>query len=206
MRKLVLIAAMLMASASAHAGGFSFKVEGQQVRINIPRGRSSLSCINVAAPGWASDKFEEKETPRRPRASHHRDRACRRHRRPRRRLPRRTGARAGGCRARTGRRAADIVENNGFMLPRPLPTADACRFCAVPDCAGTFPAAGPSAPARVQVAAAPAAAPAGVQTSTSPLGVWLSEEGRQAASSRIATAISAATPLTPRPAPTAPRS
>ena len=60
MRKLVLIAAMLMASASAHAGGFSFNVEGQQVRINIPRGCSSLSCINVTAPGL-SDKFKDKE-------------------------------------------------------------------------------------------------------------------------------------------------
>src|SRR5687767_10522471 len=47
MRKLVLIAAMLMASASAHAGNFSFNVEGQKVQVQIPRGCSSLSCINI---------------------------------------------------------------------------------------------------------------------------------------------------------------
>lgn len=60
MRKLVLIAAMLMASASAHAGSFSFKVEGQNVRVHIPRGCASLSCINVSAPGL-SDKFKDKD-------------------------------------------------------------------------------------------------------------------------------------------------
>jgi uncharacterized protein (DUF2147 family) len=61
MRKLVLIAAMLMASASAHAGGFSFNVEGQKVQIQIPRGCSSLSCINVTAPGL-TDKLNKDDT------------------------------------------------------------------------------------------------------------------------------------------------
>ena len=61
MRKLVLIAAMmLMASASAHAGGYSFNVQGQKVRINIPRGCASLNCINVSAPGL-EEKFRNRD-------------------------------------------------------------------------------------------------------------------------------------------------
>jgi uncharacterized protein (DUF2147 family) len=61
MRKFVVIAALLMASASAaQAGSFSFNVEGQKVRVQIPRGCSSLSCINVSAPGLA-DKFKNKD-------------------------------------------------------------------------------------------------------------------------------------------------
>jgi len=51
MRKLVLIAAMLMASASAQAGNsFSFSIEGHKVRVNIPRNCASLSCISISAP------------------------------------------------------------------------------------------------------------------------------------------------------------
>ena len=60
MRKLVLIAAMLMASASAHAGGFNLNIEGHKVQVKIPRGCSSLSCINVSAP-TITDKFKDKE-------------------------------------------------------------------------------------------------------------------------------------------------
>lgn len=61
MRKLVLIAAMLMASASAQAGNsFSFNVEGHKVRVNIPRNCASLSCISVSAP-TIIEKFKDKD-------------------------------------------------------------------------------------------------------------------------------------------------
>src|SRR4051794_6896495 len=51
MKKLFVLAALLMATTSAHAGGFSFQIDGQRVRIEAPRGCASLSCISVAAPG-----------------------------------------------------------------------------------------------------------------------------------------------------------
>jgi uncharacterized protein (DUF2147 family) len=60
MRKLVLIAAMLLATSSAYAGGYSFNVQGQKVRVNIPRGCASLNCINVSAPGL-EEKFKNKD-------------------------------------------------------------------------------------------------------------------------------------------------
>ena len=54
MKKLVTIAALLMATATAaHAGsGISFQIDGQRVRIDAPRGCNALSCIRIQAPGY----------------------------------------------------------------------------------------------------------------------------------------------------------
>jgi uncharacterized protein (DUF2147 family) len=178
MRKLVLIAAMLMASASAHAGGFSFNVEGQQVRINIPRGCSSLSCINVSAPGL-SDKFKDKE-----------DTAS---------TPAPTTATAPA--AAPAPAPAPQVAAPAPTAPAPAPatapqTSSKVTVLTAPEAASTpAPAvSAPSltapeasvqpapAPAPVQVAAAPAPAavpappPAAVRTATTPIGVWMSEK------------------------------
>jgi uncharacterized protein (DUF2147 family) len=46
-------AALLMASGAAHAGGFSFEVDGQKIHIDAPRNCSSLSCISVTTNGSA---------------------------------------------------------------------------------------------------------------------------------------------------------
>ena len=55
MRKLYFAAAtaLLLATTSAQAGnGVSFEIDGQRVRIESPRGCSSLSCITISAPGY----------------------------------------------------------------------------------------------------------------------------------------------------------
>jgi uncharacterized protein (DUF2147 family) len=52
MKKLYILAALLLATTSAHAGGFSFQIEGQRVTIDAPRGCASLSCVNITAPGF----------------------------------------------------------------------------------------------------------------------------------------------------------
>jgi len=52
MKKLYILAALLMAATSAHAGGISFQVEGKRVTVDVPRGCTSLSCINITAPGF----------------------------------------------------------------------------------------------------------------------------------------------------------
>jgi uncharacterized protein (DUF2147 family) len=59
MKKLYLIAALLLATTSAHAGGnaISFQIEGQRIRIEAPRNCSSLDCIKVTAPGLSGSKF-----------------------------------------------------------------------------------------------------------------------------------------------------
>jgi uncharacterized protein (DUF2147 family) len=178
MRKLVLIAAMLLASASAHAGGYSFNVEGQKVRINIPRGCASLNCINVSAPGLA-DKFKTKDedTSSTPASST-------------------TATAPAAAPAPTVSYAAPAAP-----APAPAPAAASASQGAPKITVLTAPeAASPTtsttsaptlsapevslqpAPAPVQVAAVPApeavpapAAPV-VAASNSPLGVWMSEK------------------------------
>ena len=52
MKKFYILAALLLATTSAHAGGISFQIEGKRVTIDAPRGCTSLSCINITAPGF----------------------------------------------------------------------------------------------------------------------------------------------------------
>ncbi|OKO67042.1 hypothetical protein AC628_40465, partial [Bradyrhizobium sp. NAS96.2] len=54
MKKLVAIAALLMATTSAHAGGtgITFEIDGQRVHVEAPRNCSALSCIRISAPGY----------------------------------------------------------------------------------------------------------------------------------------------------------
>jgi hypothetical protein len=56
MKKLYILAALLMATTSAHAGGISFEIEGQRVRIEAPRNCDSLSCLKITAPGFKGFK------------------------------------------------------------------------------------------------------------------------------------------------------
>jgi uncharacterized protein (DUF2147 family) len=52
MKKFYILAALLLATTSAHAGGISFQYEGKRVTIDAPRGCASLSCISITAPGF----------------------------------------------------------------------------------------------------------------------------------------------------------
>ncbi len=57
MKKLIVLAALFMATTSAHAGnGISFEIEGQKIRIEAPRNCNSLSCIRISAPGFKGFK------------------------------------------------------------------------------------------------------------------------------------------------------
>ena len=56
MKKLYILAALLLATTSAQAGGISFQFEGQRINIEAPRGCNSLSCINITAPGFKGFK------------------------------------------------------------------------------------------------------------------------------------------------------
>jgi uncharacterized protein (DUF2147 family) len=54
MRKLYIIAALLMATTSAHAGnGISFQINGERIRVEAPRNCNALSCIRITAPGYS---------------------------------------------------------------------------------------------------------------------------------------------------------
>jgi uncharacterized protein (DUF2147 family) len=58
MKKLYIIAALLTASTAAHAGNsISFDIEGHHIQVAVPRNCSSLSCLQVSAPGLSGSGF-----------------------------------------------------------------------------------------------------------------------------------------------------
>ena len=50
MKKLLAIAALLMVTTTAHAGQYSFQIEGHKIRVSAPKNCFSLSCLQVSAP------------------------------------------------------------------------------------------------------------------------------------------------------------
>ena len=45
MKKLYIVAALLMATTSAHAGGITLQINGERVRVEAPRNCTGISCI-----------------------------------------------------------------------------------------------------------------------------------------------------------------
>ena len=75
MKRLYVIAALLMASTAAHAGNsISFEIEGHKIRIEAPNNCEQLSCIQISAPSLSgsgfvfkdirSNRFDEEVTPK----------------------------------------------------------------------------------------------------------------------------------------------
>src|SRR5437899_1830155 len=52
MQKLYILAALLMATTSAQAGGITPQTNGELVRVEAPRNCSAISCIKITAPGY----------------------------------------------------------------------------------------------------------------------------------------------------------
>jgi uncharacterized protein (DUF2147 family) len=52
MKKLYILAALLMATTSAHAGGMTLQINGERIRVESPRNCNALSCIKITAPGY----------------------------------------------------------------------------------------------------------------------------------------------------------
>jgi Uncharacterized protein conserved in bacteria (DUF2147) len=53
MKKLFILAALLMATTTAHAGGITFQINGERIRVDAPRNCNALSCIRITAPGYS---------------------------------------------------------------------------------------------------------------------------------------------------------
>ena len=181
MKKFVVIAAMLMASASAaHAGSFSFNVEGQKVRVHIPRGCSSMSCINISAPGLA-DKFnKDKDEPVSTTTTATAPAAAPAP------APAPAPQVAAAAPVAPAPAAAPVASPKVTVLPPPTtepaaaPTISAPEVSAQPAPAPIAAPAPAPTPAPVQMAAVPpappVAAPAPVQVASTPIGVWMSEK------------------------------
>jgi hypothetical protein len=53
MKKLYILAALLMATTSAHAGGITFQINGERIRVEAPRNCNAISCVKVISPGYS---------------------------------------------------------------------------------------------------------------------------------------------------------
>jgi uncharacterized protein (DUF2147 family) len=159
MKKLIVLAALLMVSTAAHAGNsVSFQIEGHKIRIVAPKNCDSLSCIQISAPSLSGSGFGFK------------------------------GLKSdddGDVAARTEPSAPASVTAPVSQTAAPQPTTPAAG--STPSASTTMastssapitvdnaasqapPAAAPEAPTQAPVAAAPVAAP------TTPLGIWSTE-------------------------------
>jgi uncharacterized protein (DUF2147 family) len=159
MKKLFAVAALLMATTSAHAGNsISFDIGGHKVRIEAPKNCDTLSCLKVSAPGLSAADFKGFK-------SKHFD----------------DGDDVADHAAPTPQAAAPVAAP--ATAPQPAPAASApppastavASSVAVPAIgfeAPSTPAASPAPSGPNLLAAAPIAAPA------TPLGIWSTEEGK----------------------------
>ncbi len=162
MKKLYVLAALLMASTAAQAGNsISFEINGNRVRIEVPRNCDSLSCMQISAPGLSGSGFGFKDK------SDDDDVATRSD------SPAPKAAPAPAVQAAVPQPSAPAVNNT--------PAAPIAVASTPPAPAVTNDVA-PAAPAPVAVAnIAPtqaAAATAPVETPTTPIGVWATEENK----------------------------
>jgi uncharacterized protein (DUF2147 family) len=160
MKKLYILAALLMATTSAHAGnGISLQINGERIRVEAPRNCNALSCIRITAPGYSGtvgnidfkgigskskndDDFAD-TTPSKPAPA--------------------------PVQAAAPQPVAPVAT---YVAPAPASTTVASTAPAQADVAAPAPVAVAPAPLPAPVAAAPVSDP------NSPLGVWATEENK----------------------------
>ncbi len=193
MKKLYILAALLLATTSAHAGGISFQIEGQRVHIDAPRGCASLSCVNITAPGFKglkSNRFDDDDdvAPASARPAYNDSRS-------RRYNDEDDYASTGKPGYKGGYKSKRYDNDDNYTaaparpdrVPAPAPYQSAAPApatdAAAPAPAQTDVAQPAPAPAQVAVAAPAAPQPAPVAAvpasdPNSPLGVWATEENK----------------------------
>jgi hypothetical protein len=165
MKKLYILAALLMATTSAHAGGITLQINGERVRVEAPRNCNAISCIKITAPGYngtlgnidlkglgSKSKDDDDAVATAPAA------------------PAAPAPAPAPVQATAPQPAATAV------TPAPAQTAVAARTEAAPP-------APPPPPAPVAAAPAPAPQPAPVAAAAasdpnSPVGIWATEENK----------------------------
>jgi uncharacterized protein (DUF2147 family) len=167
MKKLYILAALLMATTSAHAGnGISFQINGERIHVEAPRNCNALSCIRITAPGYSGTVGN-------------------------------IDLKGIGSKSKDDDDFADTTPAKPAPAPAPAPVQAAAPQPAAPVATYVAPApaattVASTAPAQVDVAvpvpapvavAAPAPQPAPVAAApvsdpNSPLGVWATEENK----------------------------
>jgi len=161
MKKLYILAALLMATTSAHAGGITFQINGERIRVEAPRNCSAISCVKIISPGYTgtlgnvdlkgmgSKSKSDDDVVAAPAAP----------------------AAPAPAQATAPQPAAPTAT---AVTPAPAQTTVAARTEAAPP-------APPPPPAPVAAAPAPQPAPAAAAAATdpnSPIGIWSTEENK----------------------------
>ena len=169
MNKLYILAALLMATTSAHAGGITFQVNGERIRIEAPRNCNALSCVKVTAPGYngtignidlkgigSKNKDDDDAVATAP-------------------------ARPAAPAPAPVQATAPQPPAPAAAAPAPAPAASTTVAAAPPAQSDVAAPAPPAPPAPVAAAPAPAPQPATVAAASdpnSPLGVWSTEDNK----------------------------
>jgi uncharacterized protein (DUF2147 family) len=163
MKKLYIIAALLMASTAAHAGNsVSFEIDGHKIHIEAPKNCDQLSCIKISGQGLSGINLkglkgfksnDDDETINDPTPSAQ------------------NPAAAPAAQATTPPVPAPVVNS---APPAPATVATTTPAPVTNEVAPVIPAPVAAAPAPQPAPVAAAPAPA----STTPLGVWATEENK----------------------------
>jgi uncharacterized protein (DUF2147 family) len=165
MKKLYVLAALLMVNTAAHAGNsISFEIGGHKIHVEAPKNCDSLSCLKVSAPGLSSSDFGFKDLKSK---RFDDDDVVQRIDPP---APKSAPAPVNQAAAmpQAPVATASNTPSTSIAVASTSPASTARDNVAPPAPA----AASPTAPQPAPVAAAPAAAP------TTPLGVWATEENK----------------------------
>ena len=167
MKKLLVAAALLMATTAAHAGNsISFEIDGQKIHIVAPKGCDQLSCIQIKAPGLSGSGFGLKNF----KSGNDDSDVAQRSDPP---------APAPAPPVAAGLPQPSAPSTPAAVAPSaPAPAARDEIITTTQPSSSSTAATAPAAPAApVQAAASPVAA-APVQAPTTPVGVWATEENK----------------------------
>jgi uncharacterized protein (DUF2147 family) len=165
MKRFFVLAALLMAIPSAHAGNsISFQIEGHKIRVHAPRNCSSLSCIQISAPSLSDSNFGNFKGFKSKGSSDDADIA-----EP---APTTAAAPAPAVQATAPQPAAPVASSAPAANPAAAAPTTMATVSPAPSVeASPAPAVAPTiAPQPAPVAAAPAP--------TTPLGIWATEQNK----------------------------
>jgi uncharacterized protein (DUF2147 family) len=162
MKKRYVIAALLLATSSAQAGGISFQINGERVRIEAPRNCNALSCVKVISPGYSGTIGNVDLKGMGKKKSDDDDVVT-------------TAPAAPPPPAPAQAAAPQPPAPAAAPAPAPAPTTVAT---AAPSRTEIAPPAPPAPPAPVAAAPAPAPAAAAASDPNSPVGIWMTEENK----------------------------
>jgi len=167
MKKLFVLAALLMAIPSAHAGNsISFQIEGHNIRVHAPRNCSSLSCIQISAPSLSDSSFGNFKGFKSKGSSDDAEIA-----EP---APTAAPAPAPAVQAPAPQPAAPVASNAPAASPAPAAPTTVATVSPAPSVALEVPPAAAAAPTTTPQPAPVAVAPA----PSTPLGIWATEQNK----------------------------